>query len=128
MERCAPLRRLYSTFAGGWPGAGLLLMRLVVGSALIVHASFRLGSDSPPVSVTIPALLLMGAGILLIAGLWTPIAGTLVALTEIWKMAYASRRQVGLGAVRECRCCARNVRTRFLVGRCSPLWLETPRS
>jgi putative oxidoreductase len=61
-------------------------MRLVVGSALIVRASFRLWSDSPPVSVTIPALLLMGAGILLIAGLWTPIAGTLVALTEIWKM------------------------------------------
>ena len=61
-------------------------MRLVVGSALIVRASFRLWSDSLPVSVTIPALLLMGAGILLIAGLWTPIAGTLVALTEIWKM------------------------------------------
>jgi hypothetical protein len=80
------LRRLYSTFAGGWPGAGLLLMRLVVGSALILRASFRLWSDSTPVSVTIPALLLMGAGILLIAGLWTPIAGTLVALTEILKM------------------------------------------
>ena len=61
-------------------------MRLVVGFALIGHASFRLGSDSPPVSVTIPALLLRGAGILLIAGLWTPIAGILVALTEIWKM------------------------------------------
>ena len=34
----------------------------------------------------IPAMLLIGAGVLLIAGLWTPIAGTLVALTEIWKM------------------------------------------
>ena len=37
-------------------------------------------------NVTLPAVLLMGAGILLIAGLWTPIAGTSVALTEIWKM------------------------------------------
>jgi len=80
------LRRLYSTFAGGWPGTGLLLMRVVVGSALILRAGFRLWGDSAPLSVTIPALLLMGAGILLIAGLWTPIAGTLVALTEIWKM------------------------------------------
>jgi hypothetical protein len=37
-------------------------------------------------NVTIPAMLLMGAGILLIAGLWTPIAGVSVALTEVWKM------------------------------------------
>jgi putative oxidoreductase len=80
------LRRLYSTFAGGWPGTGLLLMRLVVGSALIVRAGLRLWSDPPPMNVTIPAVLLMGAGILLIVGLWTPIVGTSIALIEIWKM------------------------------------------
>jgi putative oxidoreductase len=80
------LRRLYSTFAGGWPGAGLLLMRVVVGSALVVRASLRLWSDLPPMNVTIPAVLLMGAGILLIAGLWTPIVGTSIALIEIWKI------------------------------------------
>ena len=80
------MRRLYSTFAGGWPGAGLLLMRVVVGSALIVRAGFRLGSDLPPMNVTIPAVLLIGAGILLIAGLWTPIVGTSIGLIEFWKM------------------------------------------
>ena len=80
------MRRLYSTFAGGWPGTGLLLMRLVVGSALVVRASLRLWSDLPPMNVTIPAVLLMGAGILLIVGLWTPIVGTSIALIEIWKM------------------------------------------
>jgi putative oxidoreductase len=80
------LRRLYSTFAGGWPGAGLLLMRAVVGSALIVRAGLRLSGDLPPMNVTIPAVLLMGTGILLIAGLWTPIAGTSIAVIEIWKM------------------------------------------
>jgi hypothetical protein len=37
-------------------------------------------------NVTIPAVLLFGAGILLIAGLWTPIVGTSIALIEIWKM------------------------------------------
>jgi len=78
------LRRLYSTFAGGWPGIGLLLMRLVVGSALIVRASVRLGDTS--MVVTIAAVLLLGAGILMIAGLWTPIAGTSIALVEICKM------------------------------------------
>jgi hypothetical protein len=61
-------------------------MRLVVGSALIVRAGLRLWSDLPPMNVTIPAVLLMGAGILLIVGLWTPIVGTFIALIEIWKM------------------------------------------
>ena len=37
-------------------------------------------------NVTIPAVLLMAAGILLIAGLWTPIVGTSIALIEIWKI------------------------------------------
>jgi len=86
VRKGASLRRLYSTFAGGWPGTGLLLMRLVVGSALAVRAGLTLWSDPPPINVTIPAILLLGAGILLIAGLWTPIAGVAIALTEVWKM------------------------------------------
>jgi len=61
-------------------------MRLVVGSALVVRAILRLWSDLPPMNVTIPAVLLMVAGILLIVGLWTPIVGTSIALIEIWKM------------------------------------------
>jgi uncharacterized membrane protein YphA (DoxX/SURF4 family) len=60
-------------------------MRVVAGSALVVRATLKLWAD-PPMNVTLPAVLLMGAGILLVVGLWTPIAGTLVALTEIWKM------------------------------------------
>jgi uncharacterized membrane protein YphA (DoxX/SURF4 family) len=81
----ASLRRLYSTFAGGWPGTGLLLLRLVIGSALVVRATSKLWID-PPLNVTIPAVLAIGAGILLIAGLWTPIVGISVALIEIWKI------------------------------------------
>ncbi len=61
-------------------------MRVVAGSALVVRAGLTLRSDPPPMNVTIPAILLLGAGILLIAGLWTPIAGVSVALTEVWKM------------------------------------------
>jgi putative oxidoreductase len=60
-------------------------MRLVAGSALVARASSTLWAD-PAMNVIVPAILLMGAGILLMAGLWTPIAGTSVALTEIWKM------------------------------------------
>ncbi len=86
VRKGAPLRRLYSTFAGGWPGAGLLLMRVVIGSALIARASSHIWSDLPPMNVTIPAVLLTGAGILLIVGLWTPIVGSSIALIEICKM------------------------------------------
>ena len=61
-------------------------MRVVVGSGLIVRAGLRLWSDPPPMNVTIPAVALMGAGVLLMVGLWTPIVGTSIALIEIWKM------------------------------------------
>ena len=61
-------------------------MRVVVGSVLIARAGLKLWSDLPPMNVTIPALLLMGGGLLLITGLWTPIVGTSIALIEIWKI------------------------------------------
>ena len=47
------MRRLYSTFAGGWPGTGLLLMRLVIGSVLVMRAGLRLWGD-PPLNITSP--------------------------------------------------------------------------
>ena len=79
------MRRLYSTFAGGWPGTGLLLMRLVIGSVLVVRAGLRLWGD-PPLNITITAAILGFTGILLMLGLWTPIVGTSVAVIEAWKV------------------------------------------
>ena len=79
------MRRLYSTFAGGWPGMGLLLMRLVIGCVLVVRASLRLWGD-PPLNITITAAFLLVAGFLLMLGLWTPIVGTSVAVIEAWKI------------------------------------------
>jgi uncharacterized membrane protein YphA (DoxX/SURF4 family) len=79
------VRRLYSTFAGGWPGTGLLLLRLVIGCVLVMRASFRLWGD-PPLNITISAALLLVAGFLLMLGLWTPIVGTSVAVIEAWKV------------------------------------------
>ena len=78
------MRRLFSTFAHGGPGAGLLLLRLVGGIALVDCGVTRLWSD-PPILLTVLSVLAIGAGILLLAGLWTPIAGTLVAALELWK-------------------------------------------
>lgn len=76
-----PLRRLYSTFAGGWPGIGLIIMRLVVGIALVNSAGSTLLS-SPASPMTILSVLLAATAILLVIGLFTPIAGILVALIE----------------------------------------------
>ncbi len=85
MHEGVHLRRLYSTFAGGWPGTGLLLMRLVFGSALVVRANSTLWGDTRT-NVVVTSAFLAGCGILLIPGLWTPIAGTLVALLETWQV------------------------------------------
>ena len=79
------MRRLFSTFARGWPGVGLLLMRLVVGTALIDRGITRLWSANP-IQVIIVCVLATGTGALLLAGLWTPVAGTLVAAIEMWKI------------------------------------------
>jgi putative oxidoreductase len=76
------LRRLYSTFAGGWPGFGLVVMRLVVGSVLLVRTGPTLWID-PPLHMTFTSASLAVAGLLLVAGLWTPLAGTVVAVIEI---------------------------------------------
>jgi hypothetical protein len=43
-------------------------------------------SDPPSLNVTIPLILLVGTESLLAACLWTPIAGSIVALSETWKM------------------------------------------
>jgi uncharacterized membrane protein YphA (DoxX/SURF4 family) len=55
-------------------------MRLVVGIALVVRRIIELQS-APPISLDVLAI---AAGILLLAGLWTPIAGVLLAIIEIW--------------------------------------------
>ncbi len=60
-------------------------MRLVVGSVLVVRAGLRLWGD-PPLNITVTSAILLGSGILLILGLWMPIAGSLVALVEGWKI------------------------------------------
>ena len=59
-------------------------MRLVAGGSLISHGLMRLWTG-PPAQLFIPDALGTIAGILLLAGLWTPIAGSLVAALAAWK-------------------------------------------
>jgi putative oxidoreductase len=77
------LQRLFSMFPNGWPGRGLLLLRIVAGSLLIHDGIVGLMGAPQRESVTLEVIA-ASAGIFLLAGLWTPIAGALVAATELW--------------------------------------------
>ena len=59
-------------------------MRLVAGIALIVEGVMSLRSGTA-IAAAILHVLGAGAGILLLAGLWTPIAGVVVALLALWQ-------------------------------------------
>ena len=78
------MQRLFSTFADGWPGAGLLVMRVVAGCVLLIQGLFILRSGLSASQATLQVTTMAG-GVLLVAGLWTPIAGTLVTVVEVWK-------------------------------------------
>jgi putative oxidoreductase len=76
------VQRLFSTFANGWPGAGLLLLRALAGMALL-HYEIPQIIERPALGVIVPQVIAIVAGIFLLAGLWTPVAGTLVAIVEV---------------------------------------------
>jgi uncharacterized membrane protein YphA (DoxX/SURF4 family) len=73
------VQRLFSTFPCGLPGAGLMLLRAVVALPLI-HAGWETVSSPAPSAVDV---VLAVAALLLLIGLWTPIAGALVALIQL---------------------------------------------
>jgi putative oxidoreductase len=70
-------------FPNGWPGRGLLLLRLVAGALLVFDGITGLVGASQRESVTLQVIAAI-AGVFLLAGLWTPIAGALVTVTELW--------------------------------------------
>ena len=88
------MRRLYSTFAGGWPGIGLLLMRLVVGAVVLWHAGPRLFGD-PTLYGIIAYASLAVAALLLMTGLWTPVAGAVVAIVVISEILTTGEPPIG---------------------------------
>jgi hypothetical protein len=100
-------------------------MRLVAGIALVVHGVTTVRGETA-IGPAIPQVLAAGAGILLLAGLWTPIAGALVAVIELW----STLSQAGdpwihilLGTLGG----PGTAWTWGLVGRCSPFWMEANR-
>ena len=76
------MQRLFSGFDDGWPGTGLLLLRLLTGLALI-HFGIADLRQAPPLATVVLQIIGIGAGILLLIGLWTPVAGALAAIVKV---------------------------------------------
>jgi len=74
------VQRLFSTFAAGWPGIGLLLQRFLIGSILLREAFLRLEASPHFALAALPLI----ASVLLVIGLGTPYIGFLVAATQLW--------------------------------------------
>jgi hypothetical protein len=78
------LRRWYSTFPGGLPGAGLLLLRITIGGGLLIHVfSWLIEPQTSKDGIWAPSLLALVIGISFILGFLTPLVGSVSALAGI---------------------------------------------
>lgn len=77
------MQRLFSTFAEGWPGFGLLLQRVLTSAVLLYFAGTHL-LETSRLAPSLPHLMAAVAGVLLLFGVWTPLTGTAIAIVEVW--------------------------------------------
>jgi putative oxidoreductase len=77
------VQRLFSTFADGWPGVGLLLLRLLTGAALIHFGIASIREGPPPLTAALQ-IIGMATAALLLMGMFTPLAGVLAAAAKVW--------------------------------------------
>jgi hypothetical protein len=72
---------LFSTFPGGWPGAGLLLLRGAIGITTIIQGGIYLAEPNNLTlgTGTVGSVAIM-SGALLLSGFLTPVAGVLIGL------------------------------------------------
>ena len=76
------MQRLFSTFPEGWPGTGLLFLRGAAAIPALQPGITGLLATHLPAHI-LPELIAAISAALLLAGFWTPIAGVLLALTEV---------------------------------------------
>jgi len=60
-------------------------MRVVAGITLVFQGVTEFHGGTAVITAVLHVIA-AGAGILLVAGLWTPIAGTLLALLQLWSI------------------------------------------
>jgi putative oxidoreductase len=77
------VRRLFSSFARGFPGLGLLIMRFVSAAALAGQSVASLHTHTSTES-SLLVWVRFAISLAILLGLWTPIAGALGFLVEVW--------------------------------------------
>jgi len=77
------MQRLFSTFAEGWPGAGLLLQRVLTSTILLYCVASHL-LENARLATGVPYLIVAIAGVFLFLGLWTPLAGITITIVGVW--------------------------------------------
>jgi uncharacterized membrane protein YphA (DoxX/SURF4 family) len=77
------LQRLFPSFPHGWPGVGLLLLRVVVGISLAVPGLTCLAGGNSGFWTWAVGPLAIAAGVSLLIGFLTPVTAGLAALTSL---------------------------------------------
>jgi putative oxidoreductase len=77
------VQRLFSTFAEGWPGAGLLLQRVLISMVLLCFGITHF-PETAGLVLSVGYVIAAVAGVFLLLGLWTPLAGITIAIVEVW--------------------------------------------
>jgi putative oxidoreductase len=90
------MRRVLSTFADRLPNHGLLVLRVIAGTALIGRCVEFL--RDPSLQTITPHVIAAGAGVFLLLGFWTPLAGAVVAVVELF-IAFSQNRDPWLGVL-----------------------------
>ena len=72
-------------FPGGWPAAGLLLLRVAGAIPLMISGNLDL-RGVPHSWFHATQFVEISIGVLLLAGLWTPIAAALKTVIELWML------------------------------------------
>jgi putative oxidoreductase len=76
------VQRLFASFPNGWPGAGLLLLRMVGSVPVVVGGINALNVEPGSLAPLWTRVIGAAGGSLLLVGFWTPIGGALQALAE----------------------------------------------
>ena len=77
------MQRLFTTFPNGWPGAGLLLLRIVSAIPMFLDCLSMLSDGSASTAAWLRLSGLLPATAVLL-GLWTPFTALLLAVVELW--------------------------------------------
>jgi len=78
------MQRIFSTFPNSWPGGGLLLLRFVTATPLVVTAISIWSGVPNAISLFLRLIGAVSAALILL-GLWTPFGATLQAMIEGWR-------------------------------------------